>query len=31
MGKLKHLGMKNAPKKSTLFYANAHRQKRKKT
>ena len=25
MGKLKHLGMKNAPKKSTLSYANAHR------
>jgi hypothetical protein len=25
MGKLRHLGMKNAPKKSTLSYANAHR------
>ena len=25
IGKLRHLGMKNAPKKSTLSYANAHR------
>jgi len=25
MGKLRHLGMRNAPKKSTLSYANAHR------
>lgn len=25
MGKLRHLGMKDAPKKSTLSYANAHR------
>jgi hypothetical protein len=25
MGKLKHLGMKNVPNKSTLSYANAHR------
>jgi hypothetical protein len=25
MGKLRHLGMKEAPKKSTLSYANAHR------
>ena len=25
MGKLRHLGMKNAPNKSTLSYANAHR------
>ena len=25
MGKLRHLGMKSAPKKSTLSYANAHR------
>jgi hypothetical protein len=25
MGKLRHLGMKGAPKKSTLSYANAHR------
>ena len=25
MGKMKHLGMKNAPNKSTLSYANAHR------
>jgi len=25
LGKLRHLGMKNAPKKSTLSYANAHR------
>jgi len=25
MGKLKHLEMKNAPKKSTLFYDSAHR------
>jgi hypothetical protein len=25
MGKLRHLGMKNAPKKSTLSYANSHR------
>ena len=25
MGKLRHLGMNNAPKKSTLSYANAHR------
>ena len=25
LGKLKHLGMKGAPKKSTLSYANAHR------
>jgi hypothetical protein len=25
MGKLKHLGMKDSPKKSTLSYANAHR------
>ena len=24
MGKLRHLGMKNAPNKSTLSYANAH-------
>jgi hypothetical protein len=25
MGKLRHLGMKDAPKKSTLSYANTHR------
>jgi hypothetical protein len=25
MGKLRHLGMKEAPKKSTLSYANTHR------
>jgi hypothetical protein len=25
VGKMKHLGIKDAPKKSTLSYANAHR------
>jgi hypothetical protein len=25
IGKLRHLGLKDAPKKSTLYYANAHR------
>ena len=25
MGKMRHLGMKNAPNKSTLSYANSHR------